>query len=161
MKKTLFRKRIRSIFKTRISSKNKKLIKDKTHKTLHSSIKCVIAWEILKKKFCKTLTLMFFNFAFLFALYVNESKKREYDVIMHQIELNDEERSILFFFKYLTKVESRYWFIKLEMRTLVWAFNKLSQYFDDDSFTIITNHFALNSTLQINTTEKRFVRLNE
>jgi hypothetical protein len=38
---------------------------------------------------------------------------------------------------------------------------KLSQYFDDDFFIVITDHFALKSTLQIRIIEKKFQRLNE
>ena len=38
---------------------------------------------------------------------------------------------------------------------------KFFQYFDDDFFTVVTNHFVLKTVLQTNTIEKNSTRLNE
>jgi hypothetical protein len=122
---------------------------------------CINAWKELKKQLCNAIIKVFSNFSRLFILYVDESKKRNFEIALHQIEKNDVERFILFLFKSLIEVESRYWATKLETTTLVWALTKLSQYFDDDFFIVITDHFALKSTLQIRIIERRFQRLNE
>jgi hypothetical protein len=122
---------------------------------------CINAWKKLKKQFCNAIIRVFSNFSRSFILYVDENKERNFEIVLHQIEKNDVKRSILFLSKNLTEVEFRYWATKLETAAFVWAFIKLFQYFNDESFTIIIDHFALKSTLQIRTTEKRFARFNE
>jgi hypothetical protein len=108
---------------------------------------CINAWKELKKQLCNAIIRVFSNFSRFFILYVDESKERSFEIALHQIEKNDVERFILFLFKSLIEVESRYWATKLETTTLVWALTKLSQYFDDDLFIVIIDHFVLKSTL--------------
>jgi hypothetical protein len=122
---------------------------------------CINAWKELKKQLCNAILRVFSNFSRFFILYVDERKKRNFEIVLHQIEKNDVKRFILFPFKSLIEVESRYWATKLETTTFVWVLTKLSQYFDDDFFIVITDHFALKSTLQIRIIERRSQRLNE
>ena len=123
--------------------------------------KCFQSWNELKKALIIVSTLAFSDFFLSFKLYVNESKKRRFEIALHQIEKNEIKRSIFYFSKCFSNVEIRYWTIELKAETLVWILTKLSQYFDDDFFTIVTNHFALKTALQTNTIEKRFARFNE
>ena len=53
-------------------------------------------------------TLNFFDIFKSFILYVNESKKKGFEVILHQINKNGIERPILFLFKSLTNAEKNY-----------------------------------------------------
>jgi predicted XRE-type DNA-binding protein len=122
---------------------------------------CINAWKELKKQLCNAIIKIFWNFSRFFILYVDESKKRSFKIVLHQIEKNDVKRFILFLFKSLIEVESRYWATKLKTTTFVWALTKLSQYFDDDFFIVIIDHFALKSTLQTRIIERRSQRLNE
>jgi hypothetical protein len=122
---------------------------------------CINAWKELKKQLCNAIIKVFSNFSRLFILYVDESKERNFEIAFHQIEKNDVKRFIFFLFKTFIEVESRYWATKLKTTTFVWALTKLSQYFDDDLFIVIIDHFALKSTFQIRIIEKRFQKLNE
>jgi hypothetical protein len=133
----------------------------KNSKKIKSFKTCIDVWKKLKKQLCNAIIRVFSNFSRSFILYVDESKERSFEIVLHQIEKNEVKRSILFLSKSLTEVEFRYWATKLETTAFVWAFIKLFQYFDDESFTIITDHFAFKSALQIKTTERRFARLNE
>ena len=105
--------------------------------------------------------MSFSDFFRSFILYVDESKKKEFEVTLHQINKNGVKRSILFLFRSLTSAEKNYWATKLKATTLVWAFIKLSQYFDFESFTVVTDHFALKTALQTKTTDRRSAKLNE
>ncbi len=133
----------------------------KNFKKIKSFKTCINAWKKLKKQLCNAIIKVFSNFSKSFILYVDENKKRDFEIVFHQIEKNDVKRFILFLFKSLTEVEFKYWATKLETTAFVCAFIKLSQYFDDDSFTIIIDHFAFKSTLQIKTTKRKFARFNE
>jgi hypothetical protein len=68
---------------------------------------CINAWKELQKQLCNAIIKIFSNFSKLFILYVDESKKRNFEIVLHQIEKNDVKRFI-FFFKSLIEVESRY-----------------------------------------------------
>jgi hypothetical protein len=133
----------------------------KNFKKIKSFKTCINAWKKLKKQLCNAIIKVFSNFSRFFILYVDENKKRDFEIVLHQIEKNDVKRSILFFLKNLTEVEFKYWATKLKTAAFVWAFIKLLQYFDDESFTIIIDHFVFKSALQIKTTERRFARFNE
>jgi hypothetical protein len=133
----------------------------KNFRKIKSFKTCINAWKKLKKQLCNAIIKDFSNFSTFFILYVDESKERDFEIALHQIEKNDVKRFILFLSKNLIEVEFRYWATKLKTTAFVWAFIKLSQYFNDESFTIITDHFALKSALQIKTTERRFARFNE
>jgi hypothetical protein len=158
------RQRFEWALKTYLKQSDLNLMKSeyqKNSKKIKSFKTCINAWKKLKKQFCNAIIKVFSNFSRSFILYVDKSKKRNFEIILHQIKKNDVERSILFLFKSFIEVEFKYWTTKLKTTTFVWAFIKLLQYFDDDSFTIITDHFALKSALQIKTTERRFAKLNE
>ena len=49
----------------------------------------------------------------------------------------------------------------MKIDALIWALIKLSQYFDDENFTVITDHTTLRSTLQNKFFDRRSTRLNE
>ena len=123
--------------------------------------KCFQSWDELKKALIIAFTLTFSDFSLPFKLYVDESKKRRFEIALHQIDKNEVKRSILYLSKCLTDAETRYWTIELKTETLIWILTKLPQYFDDGSFTVVTNHSTLKTTLQTNTSEKRFVKFNE
>jgi hypothetical protein len=165
--KKVFRKdrqRLAWALKTYFEQSDLNLMKSeyqKNSRKIKSFKLCINAWKELKKQFCNAIIKVFSNFSRLFILYVDESKKQDFEIVLHQIEKNDVKRFILFLFKSLIEVESRYWATKLETTTFVWVLTKLSQYFDDDLFIVIIDHFALKSTFQIRIIERRFQKFNE
>ena len=74
---------------------------------------------MLKNKLCNASTLIFSNFNRFFILYINENKKKEYEIILYQIETNEIERLILFLSRDFNNVEIRYWIIELKTNTLI------------------------------------------
>ena len=143
------------------SSKKSITVSIKNERILNSDEKCFQIWKNLKKILITTFTLNFFDFFRSFILYVNESKKKKFEVILHQINKNGIKKSILFLFKSLTSAEENYWSIKSKTATLIWALTKLLQYFDSESFTVVTDHFALKTALQTKITNRRSAKLNE
>ena len=79
-----------------------------------------------KKKLIKILTLVFFDFFLSFILYTDESKKKKFEIALHQIEKNEIEKLILFLFRFLNDVETKYWITKLKTKTLIWILTKFS-----------------------------------
>jgi hypothetical protein len=158
------RQRLEWALKIYLKQTNLNLMRSEYHKNskkIKSFKICINAWKELKKQLCNAIIRVFSNFSRSFILYVDDNKERDFEITLHQIEANEIKRSILFFFKSLIETEFKYWATKLKTTAFVWIFIKLSQYFDDESFTIITDHFALKSTLQTKTTERRFARFNE
>ena len=123
--------------------------------------KCRQTWEKLKTTLCIALILVYFDFFKSFILYVDDSKKKEFETAIHQVNKEDVERSILFLSRDLSDAKTRYWAIELKIDALIWALIKLSQYFDDEIFTVITDHTTLKSTLQNKSFDRRSTRLNE
>ena len=117
-------------------------------------------WNFFKKIFIISEILTFFDFSKSFILYCDGSKKRKYDIIVHQMKKNEMKRSI-FFFRCFINAKTNYWTIKLKTRILIWTLIKLLQYFDDEFFTIVIDHSILKTILQININDKRSVRFNE
>ena len=122
--------------------------------------KCVRAWKRLKKKLIKTSILIFFDF-FCSLFYIQMAVKKKFKIALHQIEKDDVEKSILFLFQSLNDVEIRYEITKLKAEILIWTLIKFSQYFDDESFTVITDHSTLKTALQTKIIDQRSVRFNE
>ena len=112
-------------------------------------------------KLCNAPTLAFPDFTKPFILYVDGSKKKAYGVALYQISTDGIQRPVLFLSRDLSDAKTRYWSTELEVGALVWALMKLSQYFDDGEFTVITDHIALKSALQNKTSGRRSNRLNE
>ena len=75
---------------------------------LKSSFECSQAWERLKAALISTFTLTFSDFKRFFIFYVDDSKKRDYEVTLHQKNKNEEKKSILFLSKSLFSIETRY-----------------------------------------------------
>jgi hypothetical protein len=159
--KKVFRKdrqRFEWTLKTYLEQSDLNLMKSeyqKNSRKIKSFKICINAWKELKKQLCNAIIKIFSNFSRFFILYVDESKKRDFEIAFHQIEKNDVKRSIFFLFKNLIEIESRYWVTKLKTTTFVWALTKLSQYFDDEFFIVIIDHFALKLTLQIRIIERK------
>jgi hypothetical protein len=68
---------------------------------------CINAWKELKKQLCNAIIKIFSKFSRFFILYVDENKKRNFEIAFHQIEKNDVKRFILFFFQksYWSRIE--------------------------------------------------------
>ena len=123
--------------------------------------KCRQTWKKLKTTLCIALILIYFDFFKSFILYVDDNKKKEFETAVHQVNKEDVKRSILFLSRDLSDAKTRYWAIELKIDALIWALIKLSQYFDDEIFTVITDHTTLKSTLQNKSFDRRSTRLNE
>ena len=123
--------------------------------------KCLKAWKNLKKTLIDFSILAFSDFIKSFILYTNESKEWNFEMTIHQLNKNDVEKFILFFSKCLSDAKNNYWFTKLKTAVLIWTLIRFFQYFDDDFFTVVTNHFVLKTILQTNTIKKKSTRLNE
>ena len=65
--------------------------------TLKIDDECRRVWKKLKKKLCFVFILIYSNFDLFFILYVNENKKKDFEIVLHQIEKNKIERFIFFF----------------------------------------------------------------
>ena len=129
--------------------------------TLKTDDECRRVWKKLKKKFCSVFILIYSNFDLLFILYVNENKKKNFEIVLHQVEKNEIERFIFFLSRDLFDAKTKYWITKLKTNVLIWALIKLSQYFDDESFTMIIDYIALKFALQIKITNRKSIRFNE
>ena len=123
--------------------------------------KCRQTWEKFKTALCIAFTLIYFDFFKSFILYVDDSKKKEFETAIHQVNKEDVERSILFLSRDLSDAKTRYWATELKIDALIWALIKLFQYFDDENFTVITNHTTLKSILQNKSFDRRSTRLNK
>lgn len=128
---------------------------------LRSIEKCIRAWKRLKEALINAFTLIFLDFILPFILYVNGSKEKGYEITLHQIGRDKIKKSILFLFKSLFDAEIRYWATKLEVDVLIWVLTKLSKYFDESSFIVITNHMTFKTALQRKITERRSAWLNK
>ena len=123
--------------------------------------KCRQTWEKFKTTLCIAFILVYFDFFKSFILYVDDSKKKEFETAIHQMNKKDVKKSILFLSKDLSDAKIKYWATELKIDVLIWALIKLSQYFDDEIFIVITNHTTLKSTLQNKSFDRRSTRLNE
>ena len=123
--------------------------------------KCRQTWEKFKTTLCIAFILVYFDFFKSFILYVDDSKKKEFETIIHQVNKKDVEKSILFLSRDLSDAKTRYWATELKIDALIWVLIKLSQYFDDEIFTEITDHTTLKSILQNKSFDCRSTRLNE
>lgn len=104
--------------------------------------------KMLKNCLMKTSTKAYLNFFRSFLLYIDESKKRDFEVTLHQMNANDVEHFIFFLSYWLTFARKNYWVIQLKCKALIWALHKLQTYFNKKFFIIITNHIALVLMLQ-------------
>lgn len=67
-----------------------------------------IFWKEIKNRLMTALIRVYSNFFKSFIIYTNNSKEREYDSALHQIEVNEIEKLILFLFKRLSTAEWNY-----------------------------------------------------
>ena len=65
-------------------------------------------WNLFKNHLMKTSVLAYSDFSKLFILYVNESKKYDFEIAVHQIRLNNIEHSVLFLLRCLKEAEKTY-----------------------------------------------------
>ena len=70
--------------------------------------KCRQTWEKFKTILCIVLTLVYFDFFKSFILYVDDSKKKEFETIIHQVNKKNVEKSILFLSKDLSDAKTKY-----------------------------------------------------
>ena len=153
-KKHVIRMRLHEKVKIRKTFKNEDL-------KLDANEKCYRVWKQLKKALCDALILIYLDFNKLFILYVNESKEKKYKIAMHQLNKDEVKKFVLFLSRDLNDAKIKYWTTKLKIETLIWILIKLLQYFDDDNFTIVTDHTALKAILQNKIIDRRSTRLNE
>ena len=123
--------------------------------------KCRQKWKKFKIILCIVLALVYFDFSKSFILYVDDSKKKKFETTIYQVNKESVEKSILVLSKDLSDAKTRYWTIELKIDALIWILIKLSQYFDDENFTVIIDHTALKSTLQNKSFDCRSTRLNK
>ena len=114
-----------------------------------------------EKNFNHNLHIEFFWFFQIIYSICEWKQKKKFEVTLHQINKNDIKKSILFLSKSLTSAKKSYWSIELKTAALIWTFTKLSQYFDSESFTIMTDHFVFKTVFQTKITDRRSVKLNE
>lgn len=79
-----------------------------TNTSLDANEECRIAWKTLKIVLCQASILVYLDFSKPFILYVDDNKKKGFEIAIHQIDKNEIERPILFFSRDLTNVETRY-----------------------------------------------------
>ena len=118
------------------------------------------AWEEVKTRLIDAPVLAHPDFSQGFLLYVDSSLQHGIGAAIHQIQ-DGTERVICFLSRTLAPAEKNYWATELEMLGLVWTLRKVPEYFDEHSFTVITDHSALVSCLQGQGRGRRAARLNE
>ena len=128
-------------------------------------------FRLLQKFFSLSNFLVHFNRFWWMYVDLDASKERGFSVYIYHVKNNSEDNDflkinvifILFLFKTLNGVESRYWLIEFEVVGLIWTIRKI-RHFIDNSFhiTIIyTNHFAIVSIVkQINLSSLSIDKLN-
>ena len=126
--------------------KIRKTFKNENSK-LDANEECYQTWKQLKKALCDVSILIYLDFNKSFILYVNENKEKRYKIAVHQLNKDEVKRLVLFLSRDLNDAKIKYWATKLKAETLIWILIKLSQYFDDDNFTMMTNHTALKAIL--------------
>jgi hypothetical protein len=107
---------------------------------------CHSAWNTLKDKLCNAPVLAYPDFNQGFILYTDGSKERGFGVALHQKDSEGIERPILFLSRDITPAEHNYWPTELETAALIWALDKLPQYFDHGKFTVYTDHASIKQT---------------
>ena len=107
------------------------------------------AWEQIKDCLYKAPVLAFPDFNKPFILYVDGSKEMGFGAALHQIGADGLEHPILYLSKELSPAEASYWPTELETGALVWALQKLPQYFDGGKTTVWTDHSALKDVLSL------------
>ena len=80
---------------------------------------CYEVWKLLKKVLCETSILTHFDFSKFFILYVDESKEKNYETAIHQINRNEKKRSILFLSRDLNDAKIWYWATELKADAFV------------------------------------------
>ena len=100
----------------------------------------------------QSLNLDVFWFQLIIYTLHGQVKENDYRVMLHQLDKNLKiKQSILFLSHCLNTAEQEYWLTELKTDALVWTLIKLLQYFDQDQFTVYTDHSALKSALQTKT----------
>lgn len=106
------------------------------------------AWHKLQWLITSELVLAHPNFHHNFKLYCNGSICG-FGVAIHQVGEDGIEHPVLYLSHSLKPHKKHYWVTELECAALCWALHCMPQYFDNGNFTVITDHSALVSTLQL------------
>lgn len=117
--------------------------------------------KMFEERVNQNIYFNFFEFHTIFHFVCRRKQKTKIRNNSSSKKQKRKKKSILFLFRSLFDAKTKYWFIELKIKTLIWIFIKFFQYFDVDSFTMITNHFALKNAFQTNTINKRSTRLND
>jgi len=112
-------------------------------------------WETIKELLYIVFVLVYPNFDKLFIFYVDGSKERGFRAVLYQMDDEDIERFVLYFFKDLLFVEMNFWPIEFETGVLVWSLQKLLQYFDYSKFIVWTDYSVIKDTFSLATVYKK------
>ena len=82
-------------------------------------------WNLLKNHLIKTLILAYSDFSKSFILYMNRSKKYDFEIVVHQVRLNSIKHSVLFLSRCLREAEKTYWSTELKVTCLIWVLHKI------------------------------------
>jgi hypothetical protein len=118
------------------------------------------AWKELQTKLAEAPTLAYADFSKPFILYTDGSLEHGFGAAVHQVR-DGKEVPILFLSRCLKPNERHYWATELETAALVWALQRVPQYFDTGDFEVITDHSALTGCLQNGQHGRRAQRLDE
>jgi RNase H-like domain found in reverse transcriptase/Reverse transcriptase (RNA-dependent DNA polymerase) len=110
-------------------------------------LKARAAWTGLQAKLAKAPRLAYADFHRPFILYTDGSLEHGLGAAVHQIQ-GGKEVPILFLSRCLQPNERHYWATELETLALVWALQKVPQYFNSGEFTVITDYVVLTGCLQ-------------
>ena len=119
-----------------------------------------IAWDLLKGRLTTAPILGYPDFSKPFILYTDGSYEHGFGAVIHQVQ-DGKEVPILYLSRCLKPSERNYWATELETAALVWALQKVPQYFDSGDFKVVTDHSALVSCLKSERKGRRAQRLEE
>lgn len=80
------------------------------------------------------------------------------EAVLAQLDNNNHEHPVVYLSRTLNGAEANYTLTELECLAIVWAVKKSHAYLDGCTFTIITDHSALQWLLDFTGTNKRLVR---
>ena len=132
---------------------------DVKKKTYISKLKLLLtakekeSFNLLQKAINRASMLIHFDLDRILWIDLNESKKREFDVVIFHfkkelindmISLKTQIESIMFLSRFLFAAERNYWSIELKMTALIWVVKKIKHLIESSKFSIIIqiDHFA-------------------
>ena len=97
------------------------------------STKKLKSYKLLQKTFNRTFFLIHFNSKRIFYINIDVFKRREFDAMIYHLKFDvdfvkskrSDIESILFLFRMLNEIETKYWLIELEMCELMWIIRRV------------------------------------